>query len=202
MNTERTRVPAKPLKLSGVKFYPRNYADACIMVDGRGYVGNVRLAGADIIGDISAHHIHTSKPTHLILEDSVTSPGDVICFPTMTDSEDYLKLEWGSKGKTAKVNMAKLLALKQIMIPLGTSLVVELNYEEHASYGPVVVMKLNNPEFRPVKSKKKQEPATGTKGNTGKPGDTGTKGGTDTKAGAGTSGNTGTEGSKGTGTEG
>lgn len=137
------------LKLSEVKFYPRNYSDAYVRVDSDGYTGESTVKGAELVDEVSLAQHNKAKPTDFLVADSAKNPGDVICVPMMGGGEDYIELTWISKGRAFKLNLAKLLTLKEILVPEGTRMVISLYQDDDPDYGPVVGMKLKGAAFEP-----------------------------------------------------
>ena len=176
MAAERLPSPDKVLKLSEVRHQRKNFAGARLKVKGAGYVGEMLRVGMDLLAEIAVHHTGNSKPAYLALVESLTNPGDLNGIPTMKESPDYLKLAWSPNGMSVKTDVAKLLAFKEILIPPATNLFIDLYDDIHPEYGPVLGLKMVNPEFRPVKTKKKEQPpeTTGKDGTSGKDGTTDT----------------------------
>lgn len=167
MTANRPRIPENVIKLSAVPFYPKHYAGARLKVEAGGYVGELLAAAVDLVGDVSLYHIGHAKPAYMALIPSETNPGDLLGFPTMTESANYLALDWKPQGRTATINLAKLLVHQQIVIPREVNLFIDLYQEVHPEHGPLVGLKLVNPEFRPVKPRKERAAAgTGTQEQT------------------------------------
>lgn len=85
----------------------------------------------------------------------------------MSPGEDHLEVQWLKKGKLAKINLARLMSLKQVVIPDGTRMTIEIYPEHDPDYGPVIGMKLQGAPCVPKKKgkprKKKAEQASAPK---------------------------------------
>lgn len=171
MATKKQPGLANLIRLSQVKFYPKTYKGAKLKVRGKGYVGEFLQESVDLVGDVATHHIGNSKPASLAAIPSETEPGDINLIPTMQKHADYLHLDWSDDGRKVTTHMAKLLAIKQIIIPPATNLFIEVYPDNHPEHGPVIGLKMVGPVFEPVKAKKKKEEGTES---TGKPSNAGT----------------------------
>lgn len=135
------------LKLGSVEVLPKNLVDASIHVDADGYVGQIRALGIKLMDQVSRARIGQEKPPHLLVADHAKNAGDVIAVPVMKETEHTIAIDWYNEGRSAKVNLAKLLTLKAITIPDDTRMVIQLYAETDAKLGPCIGLKLMAAEF-------------------------------------------------------
>lgn len=92
---------------------------------------------------------------------------NVIMVPTMVENEDHIPVEWTDKGRSGRINLAKVLTLKQIRIPAGTHMDIELTQVTDPDFGPAILLQLKDAPFVAKKKgtphkKKTQAPGSGS----------------------------------------
>jgi len=160
---------SRKLKLGAVKVIRRDISKAKISVDFDGFVGGLTVQAVDLAGQASKGQGFTSKPTHFEVADAEPGSLDVIIIPTMEANEDHIPVEWTEKGRNGRMNLAKLLALKQIQIPAGTRMEIELTAKDDSDFGPAILLRLKDAAFIPKKkgpSRKKKVPESPATGST------------------------------------
>lgn len=142
------------LKLGKVIHYQKNFKHAAIVVSGDGYMGEARAKAAKVISDCSrAQHIQ-EKAAYLMVVDAVDNPDDVLAVPTMAESADHVRLEWVRNGRQVRMNLGELLTLKEIAIPDGTNMVIDLYEHTDPEFGPCLGLRLKGARFEPVEKRK------------------------------------------------
>lgn len=141
----------RKIKLSGIKYYQKVYKGAHLTVRGGTYTGQISVQGGELIGDVSEQHGASRKPAALSLYDSNTHEGDIACLPVTAAGEDDLVLAWTDKGRTASIDMGRLLVAKGIQIPDATNWTCELYVDIDPDLGAVIGMKVLGAQFLPMK---------------------------------------------------
>lgn len=150
----------RTVRLSEVEFVPKNYADANITVEERGYVAKASRNGSKLVSQTGVAQGTGAAPTHLQVVKSEKDPTEFVLVPTNDESADYIKLDWIDRGRFVRFHMGKLLKLKKMEIPKGTRLVANIFPETDSKYGNVVGILLNEVDYVPVEAKSKAKPET------------------------------------------
>ena len=145
----------RTVRLSQIDFTPRNYLDANVTVDGRGWTAKTSWNGGKLISQTGLAQGTGPAPTHLRVVKSEKNPGEYVLVPTNEASSDYIAVEWYNKGRFARFHFGKLLALKKMQIPKGTRMVATLFPETDSEFGNVVGILLNNVEYAGTKTQTK-----------------------------------------------
>lgn len=159
-------VALRKLKLGDVKVVKRNITKAKVVVDSDGSTGLISLQGVALVGDVSVNRGLTSKPSHFEVADAEQDSLDVILVPTMVEDEDHIAIDWIEKGRSARMGLSRLMTLKQIRIPAGTRMDIDLSPTTDPDFGPAILLHLKDAPFVAKKKgaprkKKGQAPAAG-----------------------------------------
>lgn len=149
----------RKLKLSTIKFYQKVYRGCVIIVRDRSYTGVFSAIAGELIGDLAEALGQSRKPAALDLYESKTEPADVVAVPAPEANADNLLLEWFEKGRRTRSDLGKLLASRQIDVPQGSRLVIELAPDQDPDLGQVIRIRLKGAQFEATKKGKPRKTA-------------------------------------------
>jgi hypothetical protein len=158
-----------------------------------GYTGASSVRGAEEISKASlACGLPSPYPAALIIGQDKSDPKVLYGVPTMTKSPAYLALDWVEKATAVRANFQPILQAKQITIPSGMKMLVNVEYIEHPDLKACVKLSWAKDCFVPIHELSEEEKAAANRGSGRKRTGTGSTANANTNANANANTNTNT----------